>query len=34
MLEIEGMGHDLPRGAWVRLVDAIEQNIRRAEDRA
>jgi pimeloyl-ACP methyl ester carboxylesterase len=28
---IEGMGHDLPRGAWPRIVDAITENARRAE---
>lgn len=33
LLEIEGMGHDLPPGAWVRVVDAIEQVVRRAEER-
>ena len=27
---IEGMGHDLPRGAWPRLVAAIAANARRA----
>ena len=27
---IEGMGHDLPRGAWPRLLDAIERNAARA----
>ena len=31
LLEIEGMGHDLPRGAWPRIFDAIEANARRAE---
>jgi pimeloyl-ACP methyl ester carboxylesterase len=28
---IDGMGHDLPRGAWPQLVDAIAGNARRAE---
>jgi pimeloyl-ACP methyl ester carboxylesterase len=28
---IEGMGHDLPRGAWDRIVDAVVSNIERAE---
>ena len=27
---IDGMGHDLPRGAWERIVDAITANARRA----
>ena len=27
---IEGMGHDLPAGAWQRIVDAIVANVRRA----
>jgi pimeloyl-ACP methyl ester carboxylesterase len=31
LLEIEGMGHDLPRAAWPRILDAIEANARRAE---
>ena len=30
---VEGMGHDLPRGAWPVLVDAIVANARRAEGR-
>jgi pimeloyl-ACP methyl ester carboxylesterase len=30
LLIIEGMGHDLPRGAWPRMLDAIEQNAARA----
>jgi pimeloyl-ACP methyl ester carboxylesterase len=30
LVEIEGMGHDLPRGAWDRMVDAIVANARRA----
>jgi pimeloyl-ACP methyl ester carboxylesterase len=30
LLEIEGMGHDLPRGAWPRIFDAIEANAARA----
>jgi pimeloyl-ACP methyl ester carboxylesterase len=28
---IEGMGHDLPRGAWPRIIDAIVGNAARAE---
>ena len=27
---IDGMGHDLPRGAWPQLIDAIVENTRRA----
>ena len=30
LLMIEGMGHDLPRGAWPRLIDAIVENTGRA----
>jgi pimeloyl-ACP methyl ester carboxylesterase len=29
-VEIEGMGHDLPRGAWPQILDAIAQNAARA----
>jgi pimeloyl-ACP methyl ester carboxylesterase len=28
---IEGMGHDLPRGAWPRLIDLIAENTTRAK---
>lgn len=31
---IEGMGHDLPRGAWEQIVDAIVRNSKRAHARA
>jgi pimeloyl-ACP methyl ester carboxylesterase len=31
LVSIEGMGHDLPRGAWDRIVDAIVANARRAD---
>ncbi|MBW2060837.1 MAG: alpha/beta hydrolase [Deltaproteobacteria bacterium] len=31
LLIIEGMGHDLPIGAWPRIVDAIARNTRRAQ---
>jgi pimeloyl-ACP methyl ester carboxylesterase len=31
LLEIEGMGHDLPRAAWPRMIDAIVANARRAD---
>jgi pimeloyl-ACP methyl ester carboxylesterase len=30
LLIIDGMGHDIPRGAWPRMLDAIEQNAARA----
>ena len=30
LLKVEGMGHDLPRGAWPQLIDAIVANTRRA----
>ena len=30
LLFIRGMGHDIPRGAWPQLLDAIEQNAARA----
>ena len=30
MLTIDGMGHDLPRGAWPQIVDGIVDNARRA----
>src|SRR5919204_277260 len=31
LLTIEGMGHDLPRGAWPQLIDAIAQHARAAD---
>jgi pimeloyl-ACP methyl ester carboxylesterase len=31
LMVIEGMGHDLPRGAWERLADAIAENAARVE---
>jgi pimeloyl-ACP methyl ester carboxylesterase len=31
---IEGMGHDLPRGAWDRVIEGIERTARRAGERA
>jgi len=31
LVMIEGMGHDLPRGAWDRIVDAIVENAQRAD---
>ena len=30
LVTIDGMGHDLPRGAWDRMIDAIVANARRA----
>jgi pimeloyl-ACP methyl ester carboxylesterase len=33
LLPIEGMGHDLPRDAWPRIIDATAQNAARAERR-
>ena len=30
MLELEGMGHDLPRRVWPRVIDAIVETARRA----
>jgi pimeloyl-ACP methyl ester carboxylesterase len=34
LLMIEGMGHDLPRGAWPQLIDAIVENAERARSAA
>lgn len=34
LMTIEGMGHDLPRAAWPRLIDAIAEHARRADGRA
>jgi pimeloyl-ACP methyl ester carboxylesterase len=31
LVRIEGMGHDLPRGAWPQLVDAIAEHAARAQ---
>jgi pimeloyl-ACP methyl ester carboxylesterase len=31
LLLIDGMGHDLPRGAWPQIVDAIADNAARAQ---
>ena len=30
LLEIPGMAHDLPRGAWPQIIDAIVANAARA----
>ena len=32
LMEVEGMGHDLPRGAWPEIIDAIADNAARAAD--
>jgi pimeloyl-ACP methyl ester carboxylesterase len=34
LMLIDGMGHDLPAGAWPRIVDGIVENARRAEAEA
>ena len=31
LLEIPGMGHDLPREAWPEIIDAIVENAARAK---
>ena len=31
LVEIDGMGHDLPPGAWDRIIDAIVANAQRAD---
>jgi hypothetical protein len=31
LMRIEGMGHDLPRAVWSRLIDAIASHTARAE---
>jgi pimeloyl-ACP methyl ester carboxylesterase len=31
LLKIEGMGHDLPRGAWPQIIDAISEHARAAD---
>jgi pimeloyl-ACP methyl ester carboxylesterase len=33
LMTVEGMGHDLPRGVWPRLVDAITERARRFDER-
>jgi pimeloyl-ACP methyl ester carboxylesterase len=33
LMMVEGMGHDLPRAAWPRLIDAIASHALRAEKR-
>jgi pimeloyl-ACP methyl ester carboxylesterase len=30
LVVVEGMGHDLPQGAWPQVIDALEENARRA----
>jgi pimeloyl-ACP methyl ester carboxylesterase len=34
LLVVAGMGHDLPRPAWPRLIDALTEHTRRAEQQA
>ena len=34
LLRIEGMGHDLPRGAWPQIIDGIVENAARAAEPA
>jgi pimeloyl-ACP methyl ester carboxylesterase len=34
LVMIDGMGHDFPRPAWDRIIDAIVANARRADDRS
>jgi pimeloyl-ACP methyl ester carboxylesterase len=34
LVEIPGMGHDLPPGVWPRVVDAIARNAERAKERS
>ncbi|MCJ7774432.1 MAG: alpha/beta hydrolase, partial [Desulfobacterales bacterium] len=31
LLIIEGMGHDLPRGAWDRIIDAVSEHINKTD---
>ena len=31
LVEIDGMGHDLPIGAWERIIDAVVSNAQRAD---
>jgi pimeloyl-ACP methyl ester carboxylesterase len=31
LVMIEGMGHDLPRGAWPEIIDAVSEHARTAE---
>ena len=33
LIKVDGMGHDLPRAAWPRIVEAIAENAGRAEER-
>jgi pimeloyl-ACP methyl ester carboxylesterase len=32
LMMVEGMGHDLPRGAWPQILDAIAENAAKAAD--
>jgi pimeloyl-ACP methyl ester carboxylesterase len=31
LMKVEGMGHDLPRGAWPQIIDAVSEHARAAE---
>ena len=31
LVAVEGMGHDLPREAWPRIIEAVEENAKRAD---
>jgi pimeloyl-ACP methyl ester carboxylesterase len=31
LVEIDGMGHDLPPGVWGRIIEAVVSNIERAD---
>jgi hypothetical protein len=31
LMLVEGMGHDLPRGAWPQLIEAIDQHAHAAD---
>ena len=32
LMTVEGMGHDLPREVWERIIDGIEETVRRGEE--
>jgi len=32
LMIVDGMGHDLPRAVWPRLIDAIAENAARADE--
>ena len=31
LMKIEGMGHDLPRGVWPQIIDAVSEHARAAD---